>query len=64
MDPKLAYTINEAATRASVSRSFMYNEWAAGRGPRSFYCGRSRRISAKALDEWINSLEAAAGAKR
>ncbi len=57
---KLAFTIPEAGRYVGISRAGMYNALAAG-GPRTFYVGKSRRISKQALLDWIAEREAAAG---
>ena len=51
-DTKLLLTVDEAATRLGVHRTFMYGLIKAGTIP-SIKLGKSRRIPIKALDEWV-----------
>jgi predicted DNA-binding transcriptional regulator AlpA len=58
--PKLAYSIDEAAEVSGLSRTFIYAEWQAGRGPRKIKAGKRTLIMADALRSWLCSLESAA----
>jgi hypothetical protein len=57
-----SYTINEFCTAERLSRGMLYKLWDAGKGPRYFYIGNSRRISHQARIEWRERLEAEATA--
>jgi len=59
---RAAYTISEFCNLVSISRGHLYTEWKAGIGPRFFYVGTHRRISAEATNEYIKAKEAAAQA--
>jgi hypothetical protein len=39
LPPKLAYSITQACRMTGISRSWLYKQWAAGRGPRRFKAG-------------------------
>jgi len=57
-DPSL--TIQEFCAAEKVSRPMIYALWKAGKGPRYYYVGTHRRISAEARREWRQRLEAEA----
>ena len=54
---KLAYSVTDAAKATGLSRTFIYAEWQAGRGPRKVKAGRRTLITAEALASWLRSLE-------
>lgn len=54
--PKLAYTVSEAARLLSLSRSFLYEAIQAGK-LQSFKVGGARRISAKQLQDYLEKQE-------
>jgi len=54
-----AYTIAEYCKREKISRALLNKEWSQGRGPRSYYRGTRRLISAEAAEEYRKQLEAA-----
>ncbi|MCP4306411.1 MAG: excisionase family DNA-binding protein [bacterium] len=53
---RLLFTVEEAAEQLAISRSRLYQEIASGR-LRSVRSGRSRRIPATALSEYVVRLE-------
>jgi excisionase family DNA binding protein len=53
MQDKLLLRMPEVAERLSISRSRAYELAAAGRLPGVIRLGKSIRVSAKRLDEWI-----------
>jgi len=57
---RLLYRPAEAADRLAMSLSRLYELMAAGE-IRSVACGRSRRVPAEALSEFVSVLEAKAG---
>jgi hypothetical protein len=57
-----SYTVNEFCTAERLSRGMLYKLWEAGKGPRFFYIGNSRRISHQARIEWRERLEGEAAA--
>jgi len=59
MNSDPVYSINEYCCREKISRARLYKEWNEGRGPRSFYRGSHRLITAEAADEYRRQLEAA-----
>jgi predicted DNA-binding transcriptional regulator AlpA len=54
---KLAYSITEAAEMTGLSRTFIYAEWQAGRGPRKVKAGKRTLILDQSLHSWLRSLE-------
>lgn len=54
---KLAYSITEAAEISGLSRTFIYAEWQAGRGPRRVKAGKRTLILDQSLHSWLRSLE-------
>jgi hypothetical protein len=54
---RCAFRIAEFCEAHSISRSMLYKEWAAGRGPRFKEVGTIRLISAEAANEWRNQSE-------
>jgi hypothetical protein len=57
---RAAYTIREFCEIVPISRGQLYEEWKLGIGPRFFFIGAHRRISAEATNEYIKAKEAAA----
>jgi hypothetical protein len=55
-----AYTVAEFCNTHRISRSKLYQLWAAGVGPRFFRVGNSIRISTEAATEFRREREAAA----
>jgi hypothetical protein len=55
-----AYTIAEFCTAHRISRSKLYQLWAAGAGPRMMKVGRKVLITNEAAAEWRRAREAAA----
>lgn len=53
---KLAYTVEQACEAVGLGRNFLYIAMSEGR-LRSFKAGRRRLISAKALMEFVESME-------
>ena len=54
-DPSL--TVNEFCLAERISRTRLYEDWKQGKGPRFFYIGNQRRISAEARIEWRRRRE-------
>jgi hypothetical protein len=52
-----AFTIAEYCEHERISRAKLYQEWAEGRGPRCYYRGSKRLISAEAAAEYRHELE-------
>ena len=63
-DPSL--TVNEFCAAEKIGRTRLYQDWKQGKGPRFFYNGTRRRISAEARQEWRRKREqdAADGVRR
>jgi hypothetical protein len=61
-DPSL--TIQQFCAAETMSRAMVYALWKADKGPRYFYVGAHRRISAEARREWRQRLEAEAAQPR
>jgi hypothetical protein len=58
-DP-IAFTIVEFCQAHRVSRSWLYQEWAAGRGPRFMRAGVKKIITGEAAADWrAREVEAA-----
>jgi hypothetical protein len=57
-----SYTINEFCSLERISRSQLYEDWKADKGPRFFWNGKHRRISHEARIEWRRRREAEAAA--
>ena len=57
LPPRICYSIPEVCRLTGISRSFIYKEWACGRGLRRFKAGSRTLVRAKALEDWIRSLE-------
>jgi hypothetical protein len=53
-------TVAEFCAAEKISRSMLYQLWAEGKGPRTFFVGTKRLISAEARQEWRRALEAEA----
>ncbi len=58
-DTPVLLRVEDAARELSLSRSKLYDEIAAGR-LRTVHVGRACRISRRALEEYVESLEGAA----
>jgi hypothetical protein len=56
-DPSL--TVDEFCAAEKVSRSQLYKDWNRGTGPRFYYNGTRRIISAEARREWRRERESA-----
>lgn len=59
--PKFAFSIDEFCRAHSLSRATLYNEWAAGRGPRKMKVGQRTLISLEAATDWRHDMEEGAG---
>jgi hypothetical protein len=57
-----SYTVNEFCTQERISRSKLYEDWKAGKGPRFYWNGKHRRITHEARVEWQRGREAEAAA--
>lgn len=57
-----SYTINEFCSVERISRSQLYEDWKADKGPRFYWNGKHRRISYEARVEWRRRREAEAAA--
>lgn len=55
--PKLAYSIDDAASISGLSRTFIYRAWRAGTGPKRIKAGKRTLISDESLRAWLRSLE-------
>jgi hypothetical protein len=55
-----AFTVDEFCDSHRVSRTNLYNLWKQGRGPRFFWNGVQRRITAEAAAEWRQQMESEA----
>jgi len=55
-----AFGVREFCRRHGVSTGWVYAEWRAGRGPRFFWAGDRRLISAEAAAAWRREQEAEA----
>ena len=51
---QLCFTVLEFCTAHRVSRSWIYQEWKAGRGPRFKRVGRKKIITDEAAADWRN----------
>jgi len=58
MNTDPVYSISEYCKREKISRARLYKEWAEGRGPKSYYRGSHRLITAEAADQYRKQLEA------
>jgi hypothetical protein len=52
---RCAFTIAEFCEAHRVSRSWLYQEWKAGRGPKVKQVGVKKLITAEAAAEWRNA---------
>jgi hypothetical protein len=52
---RYAFTIGEFCETHRVSRSWLYAEWRAGRGPKVKKVGTKNIITAEAAAEWRNA---------
>jgi hypothetical protein len=59
----VAFTVIEFCKAHRISRSFLYSEWKAGRGPRFMRAGVKRIITFEAAADWRRACEAAAAAE-
>jgi hypothetical protein len=59
----VAFTIAEFCQTHRISRSFLYSEWKAGRGPRFMRAGVKRIITGEAAADWRREREAEATAE-
>jgi hypothetical protein len=57
---KFAFSVDEFCRSHGVSRATLYNEWAAGRGPRRMKVGQRTLISLEAASDWRKEAEEAA----
>ena len=57
-----SYTVNEFCAAERISRSQLYEDWKADKGPRFYWNGKHRRISHEARGEWRRRREAEAAA--
>ena len=58
----VVYTINEFCAAHRTSRSKLYEEWRAGKGPRFYWKGKHRLITFEAAADYRRQREAAAAA--
>jgi hypothetical protein len=54
------YTVNNFCMVEDISKAKLYEFWKAGKGPRFYKVGKSRRITYAARIEWHRQLEAEA----
>jgi hypothetical protein len=59
----IAFTVAEFCKAHRISRSFLYSEWKAGRGPRFMRAGVKRIITGEAAADWRRECEAKAAAE-
>jgi hypothetical protein len=59
----IAFTVAEFCKAHRISRSFLYSEWKAGRGPRFMRAGVKRIITGEAAADWRRECEAEATAE-
>jgi hypothetical protein len=57
-----SYTVNEFCAAERISRSKLYEDWKADKGPRFYWNGKHRRITHEARVEWQHGREAEAAA--
>jgi hypothetical protein len=63
--PAVAYSIQEFCAAHRVSRSWLYLQWKAGRGPRFMRAGVKRIITSEAAADWRREgVEAATAPKQ
>jgi hypothetical protein len=55
-----AFTVDEFCADNRISRTALYALWQRGRGPRFFWNGTRRIITAEAGADWRRDMEAAA----
>jgi hypothetical protein len=53
------YTVDEFCKAHRVGKTRLYELWLSGRGPRFFYNGTHRRITAEAAADWRRDMESA-----
>lgn len=56
--PTVAFTVDEYCDVYRVSRTQLYKDWKAGRGPRFYWNGVQRRISREAAADYQRQQEA------
>jgi hypothetical protein len=59
-----SYDIKDFCRLERMSKSKLYEDWEAGRGPRYYWNGKTRRISHEARVEWRRRREAEAAAQQ
>ena len=57
IEEKELYTIDDVCRSVSLSRKQLEALWAKGKGPRKTYIGARVRITARALAEWLETIE-------
>jgi hypothetical protein len=55
--PVAAFTVGEFCDAHRIGRTALYAFWNRGRGPRYFWNGARRLISAEAAAEWRHQME-------
>jgi hypothetical protein len=55
--PDASLTVAEFCAAEKICRTRLYQDWKQGTGPRFFYNGTRRRISAEARKEWRRQRE-------
>jgi hypothetical protein len=58
-DSRAAFTVSEFCAAHRISRTKLYELWAAGTGPRFFYIGVKKIITAEAAADWRRERELA-----
>jgi hypothetical protein len=56
---RAAFTVSEFCAAHRISRTKLYELWAAGTGPRFFYIGVKKIITAEAAADWRRERELA-----
>lgn len=57
-DHKPVFSVNDFCNALNVSRAMLYLLWKRKQGPKYYYIGRRRYISAESARTWIKQLEA------
>jgi hypothetical protein len=57
-----SFTVKEFCSAERMSRSKLYEAWREGNGPRFYWVGNHRRITAQARLDWQRQQEAKAAA--
>jgi hypothetical protein len=60
----VAYDVRRFCDANCISRSLLYRLWREGRGPKYFFAGNERRITAEAAAEWRAAMQAATDCAR